>query len=139
MWQYMVVLLIWAITNKILLKKKKLLISHFQWIQNENKTHLTLPWRRSLSYRNESNDLQIKSVEWFLYDRDLYHKRVKGILRRNTEHFLKKPKFRKIYEFLKWNNWKIQFFLFRTVCIFGFCKNMNPRLYILFLFDKSMT
>ena len=25
------------------------------------------------------------------------------------------------------------------VCIFDFSKNVNPRLYILFLFDKSMT
>ena len=30
------------------------------------------------------------------------------------------------------------FLLFPTVCIFYFCKNMNPRLYILFLADKSM-
>ena len=28
---------------------------------------------------------------------------------------------------------------FPTICIFDFCKNMNPRLYILFLVDKSMT
>ena len=31
------------------------------------------------------------------------------------------------------------FFLFQTVFIFDFSKNMNPRLYILFLVDKSMT
>ena len=31
------------------------------------------------------------------------------------------------------------FFLFQTVCLFDFCKNMNPRRYILFLVDKSMT
>ena len=31
------------------------------------------------------------------------------------------------------------FFLFPTVCLFDFCKNMNPRFYILFLVDKSMT
>ena len=28
---------------------------------------------------------------------------------------------------------------FATVCIFDFCKNMNPRFYILFLADESMT
>ena len=37
---------------------------------------LTLSWRRSLSYRNQSIDLQSKSVDWFLYDRDLSHERV---------------------------------------------------------------
>ena len=35
---------------------------------------LTLLWWRSLSYRNQSIDLQ--SMDWFLYDRDLHHKRV---------------------------------------------------------------
>ena len=29
-----------------------------------------------LSYRNQSTDLQSKSMDWFLYDRDLCHKRV---------------------------------------------------------------
>ena len=42
------------------------------------------------------------------------------------------------------NSWieiteKYTFFLFPTVRIFYFCKNMNPRLYILFLVDKSVT
>ena len=36
---------------------------------------LTLSWRRSLSYRNQSIDLQSKSMNWFLYDRDLRHER----------------------------------------------------------------
>ena len=30
--------------------------------------HLTLSWRTSLSYRNESIDLQWKSMDWFLHD-----------------------------------------------------------------------
>ena len=38
---------------------------------------LTLSWLRSQSYRNQSIDLQSKSVDWFLYDRDLCHERVK--------------------------------------------------------------
>ena len=38
---------------------------------------LTLSFRRSLSYRNQSIDLQSISMDWFLYDRDLYHERVK--------------------------------------------------------------
>ena len=32
---------------------------------------LTLSGRRSLSYRNKSIDLQSKSMDWFLYSRDL--------------------------------------------------------------------
>ena len=41
---------------------------------------LALSWQRSLSYRNQSIDLQSQSVDWFLYDRDLRHERVKGYL-----------------------------------------------------------
>ena len=37
---------------------------------------LTLSWRRSLSFRNQSFDLLCKSVDWFLYNRDLRHERV---------------------------------------------------------------
>ena len=60
----------------------------------------------------------------------------KGMLHRNIEHFMKKRICEKlgISEKLK----KI-YFLFPTVCIFDFSKYMNPRLYILFLVDKSMT
>ena len=38
---------------------------------------LTLSRRRFLSYRNKSIDLQSKSMDWFLYDRNLRHERVK--------------------------------------------------------------
>ena len=38
---------------------------------------LTLSWRRSLSYRNQSIYLQSKSIDWFLYDRYLRHEGVK--------------------------------------------------------------
>ena len=34
--------------------------------------------RRPLSYRNQSIDLLCKSMDWFLYDNDLRHERVKG-------------------------------------------------------------
>ena len=37
----------------------------------------TLSWRRSLSYRTQSTDLQNKSMDWFLYDRDLRHEKIK--------------------------------------------------------------
>ena len=40
---------------------------------------LTLPWRRSLSYRNQSIDLHSKSMDWFRYDKDLRHERVKPV------------------------------------------------------------
>ena len=38
-----------------------------------NQMTKTLVWRRSLSYRNQSIDLLCKSVDWFLYNRDLRH------------------------------------------------------------------
>ena len=41
--------------------------------------HLTLWWRRSLSYRNLFIDLLYKLIDWFLFDRDLRHKRVKSL------------------------------------------------------------
>ena len=40
---------------------------------------LTISWWRSLSYRNQSNDLLSKSVNWFLCDRDLYHESFKTL------------------------------------------------------------
>ena len=38
---------------------------------------LTLSWRRPLLYRNQSIDLQSKSMDWFLCDNGLRHERVK--------------------------------------------------------------
>ena len=40
---------------------------------------LTLSWRRPLSYRNQSIDLQSKSMDLFLYDNGLRDERVKGV------------------------------------------------------------
>ena len=37
---------------------------------------LTLPWRKSLSYRSHSIDLLCKSIDWFLNNRDLRLKSV---------------------------------------------------------------
>ena len=37
---------------------------------------LTLLWQKAISYRNQSIDLIYKSMEWFLYDRDIRHERV---------------------------------------------------------------
>ena len=40
---------------------------------------LTLSWRRSLSYRNQSIDLHSESRDWFLYYGDLRYERTKHI------------------------------------------------------------
>ena len=40
-------------------------------------SELTLSWRRSLFYRDQSTDLQSKSVDWFLYDRYFCHEKIK--------------------------------------------------------------
>ena len=40
---------------------------------------LTLSWRRSPSCRNQSTDLQSKSMDWFLCHTDLHHERVKRL------------------------------------------------------------
>ena len=40
-------------------------------------TFLAFSWRRFLLSRNQSIDLQSKSMDCFLYDRDLRHKRIK--------------------------------------------------------------
>ena len=68
--------------------KKLFLIrgSHFSCRKNVSATHctrilfsislvetLTLSWRRPLSYRNQSIDLQSKSMDWFLYGNSLRH------------------------------------------------------------------
>ena len=50
---------------------------------HETSTHeevLTFSYQRSLSYRNQSIDLPSKSMDWFLYDRDLRHERVNEAL-----------------------------------------------------------
>ena len=41
--------------------------------------YLTLSRRRPISYRNQSIDLQSKSIDWFLYDIGLRRERVKDI------------------------------------------------------------
>ena len=40
---------------------------------------VTLSWFGSLSYRNQSIGLQSKSMDWFLYDRDICHERVNDL------------------------------------------------------------
>ena len=54
---------------------------------------LTLSWRRSLSYRNQSIDLLYKSMDWFPYDRDLCHKRFFLILQNISASILNRNAF----------------------------------------------
>ena len=50
------------------------------WFEEEKtsveKEDLTVSWQRFLSYRNQSTDLHGKSMEWFLYVKDLLHENV---------------------------------------------------------------
>ena len=50
--------------------------------------HLTLSWRRLLSYRNQSIDLLRKSVDWFLYDNSLRYERVNLQRRHNISKLI---------------------------------------------------
>ena len=45
----------------------------------DSKMNFNLSWRKSLSYRSEPIHLQNRSMDWFLYDRNLRHERVKNI------------------------------------------------------------
>ena len=40
----------------------------------------------SLSFRNQSNNLQSKSMNWFLYDRDLHYERLKQLGRKRKSN-----------------------------------------------------
>ena len=50
---------------------------NFVLLKTQTASYLTLSWWRSLSYRIQSIDSQSKSMDWFLYDRDLRHERVR--------------------------------------------------------------
>ena len=56
---------------------------------------LTLSWRRFLWYRSQSTDFQSKSMDWFLYDRNLRHKRVKDIWKKVSPIWYVRKIFRK--------------------------------------------
>ena len=58
-----------------------------QWIHASSKA-LTLSWRRFLSYRNQSNDLFCKSMDWFLYNRDLLHGRFNTLFNNMHREFV---------------------------------------------------
>ena len=50
------------------------LVFNFKFISHS--TPQILSWRRPLSYRNQHTDLLCKSIDWFLYDRDLRYERI---------------------------------------------------------------
>ena len=69
---------LWNIMTSLIEKKLKTLW-HYSFITPIlNLCDLTLSCRRSLSYRNQSIGLLCKSMDWFLYDMDLRHERVKA-------------------------------------------------------------
>ena len=69
---------------------------------------LTLSCRRSLSYRNMSTDLLCKSMDWFLYDKDLRHEIVKAHAKEEFVVCTLKPwiKTRHFQKFLLDSQWK---------------------------------
>ena len=52
-------------------------VSHQLIVVHQERHRLTLSRRRPISYRNQSIDLQSKSMDCFLYDIGLRHERVK--------------------------------------------------------------
>ena len=49
---------------------------HVRGLLQKSFVVLTLSWRRPLSYRNRSIDLQSKSIDWFICDNSLRHERI---------------------------------------------------------------
>ena len=66
---------------------------YWRWVVTKNdwrfESELTLSWQRSLSYRSQSIDLLYKSMDWFLYARDLCHERIKNRINSNLIFKLK--------------------------------------------------
>ena len=58
-----------------------ILVNNASCSHNETIFVWPLSWRRPLSYRKQSIDLRSKSVDWFLYDNGLRHKRVKQVIK----------------------------------------------------------
>ena len=62
------------------------------------RTGLTLSLRRSLSYKNQSLDLQSKSMDWSLYDSDHRHNRTRVVTQKELQ--LSVPDRRKFPSFM---------------------------------------
>ena len=72
-----------------------------KWVNLLFVSSLTLSWRRSLWCRNQSIDLQSKSMDWFLYHRDLRHERVNILIELYFNHLIR------FNPFLPRQSWKI--------------------------------
>ena len=103
----------WDVISELLQCKQKLKLKQWRWFMISlclvqiYSIHLTLSWRRSLSYKNQSIDLLCKSMDWFLYDRDHHHERVNT----NTlTHFMPLISF-----YTPWNIRKPVFWCFQGV------------------------
>ena len=70
-------------------------------------SNLTLSWRRSLSYRNQSIYLLHKSVHWFLYGNSLRHEWVKSKLEKMFVQYSASG--RPVSKFTFWLNWPLLF------------------------------
>ena len=77
----------WLWTCKCLLRKCLSYIACLFWGRPHS---LTLSWQKSLSDRNQSIDLQSKLMDWFLYDSDLHHERLKKYERSLQKYFTAK-------------------------------------------------
>ena len=101
----------WMISNFTMTKTDTSRDGRLQLEWLKNRLPLTLLLRRSLPCRNQSNDLHSKLMDWFLYDRDLRHEKIKGCVRYifaslfKWEHLWKGQMFfislRKLFSFLR--------------------------------------
>ena len=55
----------------------------------ENIRRSIISWGKSLSYRNQSFDLQSKSMNWFLYETDILYEKVETVNLRLSRAFYK--------------------------------------------------
>ena len=76
--------IIWILSNiwlMFMFKRFILTQQKLDWFLGDREHwSLTLSRRRPLSYRNQSIDLQSKSMDWFLYANALRHERVNGLI-----------------------------------------------------------
>ena len=69
----------------------------------KKKNVLTFSWRIPLSCRNQSIDLQSKSMDWFLHDNGLRHERVKWEDSRNLKRKNRKCWYLAVIKILQYN------------------------------------
>ena len=90
-------------------------LNQTSWYLIRKIIELTLSWRRSLSYRNQSIDLQSKSVDWFLHERGLRYERVKNLAGMTTT---KIPLINLMTHFTNHQKQQLVYFLKKYACIF---------------------